>query len=545
MKAHSRVICLNLSIAAALWCAAPASGAPGDLDPSFGEHGIAHATFGEGRGVSATIAIQPDGRVVTAGTFTPGDPYTDDHPSVFAVARHAADGDLDRSFSGDGKVTTGFSGPEGTQLSARAHDAALDGDGRVVVVGSAGEALALARYLPEGELDPSFGVAGRVTTEVSGSVAVGSTVSLLEDGRILVAGLVDSKLAVARYLVDGSLDPSFAGDGLVVSNVTSRGSSYGDSASIAVDPAGRILVAGDTADADSAIALLRYLPNGEIDAAFGTDGVVVARPDSLVSDMELLADGRILVSGITLAGGRQQIMVTRFSPDGAIDESFSDAAMRRRPFRRLLVSSTELAVASDGRLVLAVEALSLVTVRLHPAGDVDRSFLGDGKTSTPIGNQVPVDVAIQSDGRVLALKRFRLVRHLVGPGPADADADGLRDRRDRCPEVWAGTTHGCPVEKVTKLYDVEFELGRKGDFWGWIAATSPACDSGVFARLYERRRGRDRVVGRGYTGSSSTQGYFHVSGRIGPGVYYVRVAGEVRDESVRCRAFRSRNLRLR
>src|SRR5713226_2372800 len=97
-------------------------------------------------------------------------------------------GDLDPSFGVGGQVQTDF--PPNTSASGTA--VVLQPDGKIVVAGSAENSatgatnFALARYNPDGNLDPGFGTAGRVTTSVQGASSVG--VALQPDGKIVLAG---------------------------------------------------------------------------------------------------------------------------------------------------------------------------------------------------------------------------------------------------------------------------------------------------------------------------------------------------------------------
>src|SRR5262249_16126887 len=115
---------------------------------------------------------------------------------VFAVALllaapstgRAHPGDLDPSFGTGGIVTTSF----GTAV-VNAGGIALQADGKIVAVGSAGapSAFALARYNPNGNLDTSFGTGGTMTTSF-GAGSAAAAVALQGDGKIVAAGSTDT-----------------------------------------------------------------------------------------------------------------------------------------------------------------------------------------------------------------------------------------------------------------------------------------------------------------------------------------------------------------
>src|SRR5207245_943210 len=178
---------------------------PGDLDATFGTGGRVLTDFGGGAGARA-LALQADGKIGATG-FTSSDFGT---RRRFALARYNPDGSLDR------QVVTSFADRD------EASALALQSDGKIVVAGFSGaggrQDFALARYNPDGSLDPSFGSGGRVLTDFGGYDEA-SALALQSDGKIVVAGFSDVVgfgFALARYNPDGSLDPSFGSGGRVL-----------------------------------------------------------------------------------------------------------------------------------------------------------------------------------------------------------------------------------------------------------------------------------------------------------------------------------------
>jgi len=108
-----------------------------------------------------------------------------------------------------------------------------------------GEAdFALARFLPNGALDPSFGGGGFVTTNFGG-VDEANAILLQPDGKIVLAGTTSNggDFALVRYASDGSPDPGFGSSSLVT---TSFGFGVDRPNAIVRRPDGRLLVAGST-----------------------------------------------------------------------------------------------------------------------------------------------------------------------------------------------------------------------------------------------------------------------------------------------------------
>src|SRR5207248_8363099 len=75
--------------------------------------------------------------------------------------------------------------------------------------------LAMARFLADGKVDPTFGKSGTVVASFGGE-ATGDDVVRLPDGRLMVAGILDGRLMVARFSANGALDTTFGNRGVFV-----------------------------------------------------------------------------------------------------------------------------------------------------------------------------------------------------------------------------------------------------------------------------------------------------------------------------------------
>lgn len=149
------------------------------------------------------FAIQPDGKIVVAGRARISEgPSNDD----FAVARYNTDGSLDTEFDGDGKVIVAFAGRFDEAFSV-----AIQDDEKIVAAGFSGstaEDFALARFNPNGSLDSTFDVDGRVTTSFGAGRDGAYSVVIQPDDKIVAAGIAtmtNLDFAIARYNPDGSL----------------------------------------------------------------------------------------------------------------------------------------------------------------------------------------------------------------------------------------------------------------------------------------------------------------------------------------------------
>ena len=187
-------------------------GQAGSLVSTFGASGKVQTSFSSSQDVASALVVQSDGKLVAGGTsWFSGN-------QDFSLARYNTDGTLDLTFSGDGKQTTAI-GTGNDLLTALA----LQTDGKLVAVGQTRvgttDVMAIARYKTDGTLDPSFSGDGMHTITIGTATAIAHAVAVQPDGKILVAGYTYSPgvvdFTVFRFLSDGTLDVSFSGDGIV------------------------------------------------------------------------------------------------------------------------------------------------------------------------------------------------------------------------------------------------------------------------------------------------------------------------------------------
>ncbi len=224
----------------------------GSLDTSFNGTGKVTTAIGPANDTATALALQPDGKLVTAGWTDNGSNHD------FALVRYNPDGSLDTSFKGTGKVTTAI-GP-GYDF---ANGLVLQPDGKLVAAGGSNASnndVALVRYNPNGSLDTSFNGTGKVTTGIGASSDVANALARQPDGRLVAAGATwngsKENVALVRYNPNGSLDTSFNGTGKVT---TAIGSSHDSASALVVQPDGKLAIAGSSINGDDDFALARYL----------------------------------------------------------------------------------------------------------------------------------------------------------------------------------------------------------------------------------------------------------------------------------------------
>ncbi len=389
----------------------------GSLDDSFGASGVQTVSFG-GTDFVNDVAVDAVGQILLAGStslYNSGPLHNSYTYSKFAVARlNSADGSLDGSFGTAGETTIDaglFSGaanvavdPAGNILLAGNGDSPLPN-------GGAGSNPALVRLTAAGTADNSFGSNGLVVTKLTGQqndVAAGLVVTQ-PDGKSLVVGTSGAQgtLALARYNPDGSLDSSFG----IAGRVTFDDASGLDlePTSVTVDNSGCILVAGEFPYWHSLAAsggVLRLNIDGSLDTTFGVGGLVSVNGVRAVTTD---SSGRILLAEnnfVTLLG--QSNSVIRLNADGSRDASFGNQGTANISFGGISFFNSTVGLALDaaGRVVVVGSsgANQIGVVRLNTDGTVDTTFGSGGETTFNFGSNLNLDqaqaVAIDGAGRI-------------------------------------------------------------------------------------------------------------------------------------------------
>jgi uncharacterized delta-60 repeat protein len=236
--------------------------ANGHLDTTFGSRGKVITSFGSHANAdTAGMTIEADGKIVVAGTVG----YSD-----FGVARYNANGSLDTAFGTGGLVTTSFGAPATAIAAGVVvqPDGKVVVAGSVTNEVTLRSDIALVRYNLNGSLDTSFGTGGEVLTNFGAKFSpTASGLTLQSDGRIVVTGtFIDSTGAddfgVVQYNADGSLDTSFGTGGLVTTGFNNGEANR--AAAVAVASNGDIIVVGTTFsinDLSDVFTIVSYLGN--------------------------------------------------------------------------------------------------------------------------------------------------------------------------------------------------------------------------------------------------------------------------------------------
>ncbi len=276
---------------------------------------------------------------------------------------------------------------------------------------------AIAAHAAPGDLDPTFGVGGKVIDETPGG---SYHVAIQADGKIIVVGVDFPGFPVAtRYLPDGSLDPTFGDAGRAIIYL------YGAAVDVAIQADGKILVAARDLDDSLNGYLVRLTPRGSLDTSFGTNGI---RQFGDLSITAVQPDGKILIAAIS--------SVYRLNPDGSLDPTFQQNCGSHITSLVYPLARTEAVVQPDAKIVTAFTAAFAVTFpptnvrfaahRCDSNGLLDAGFGSGGTTITPIGAGPAVvsSTAIQNDGKIVvagsANSNFAVIRYNTN-GTLDTD----------------------------------------------------------------------------------------------------------------------------
>ncbi|MBM7787578.1 delta-60 repeat domain-containing protein [Tenggerimyces flavus] len=369
---RARFLAASAVVGAAILLTPTAASAAISLDSTFGTGGAVLTDLGGADSVDAAndVLVQPDGAIGAAGWSTPSGGTGD-----FALVRYLANGALDPSFGTGGKVTTDFGGQDDIATAL-----VRQPDGKLVVVGLSGTGwnyrFAAARYLANGTLDSTFGTGGKVLTNLYSSAIGGArAVALQSNGRIVVAGgaystAVGWQFATVRYLANGTLDSAFGTGGIALTSVSVPDVSsrpFDLAYAVAIQSNGRIVVAGN-AGRDYGrggigweFGLVRLTAAGALDTSFGSGGKTVTNVStgrSRVHDLAVRSDGRIVVAGeagASLTGGNNDLTLARYKANGTLDTAFGTGGVVQTDVNGAGShdSASDLALRSDNGVLVA------------------------------------------------------------------------------------------------------------------------------------------------------------------------------------------------
>jgi uncharacterized delta-60 repeat protein len=283
----------------------------------------------------------------------------------------------------------------GDQLSGVVGGATLLSNGDIVAGGQFG----LARILPSGALDTTFG-AGGISPAPLGNDAM--ALGVAPGGKYLLAGQATSPvsgtsaMSVTRFNANGSVDTTFGDAG--VATALAPNSRVQQADSVLVQPDGKILIGGEAflelSHAPEVGTLARFNANGAVDTSFGSGGVVSSASLAPVAKLGLDASGDIF----TLPGDSE------FSPAGQPRSAVTPAPITASSLGgpdAFLPSGQFVTTSAVG---VARHVTDVQVTRHNANGTVaatSAAFDYSGQTGTGQGQDSAAAVAVDSAGRVL------------------------------------------------------------------------------------------------------------------------------------------------
>lgn len=407
----------------------------GALDPSFNSTGYVLA----GPLSAQAVQIQPlNGDILAAGEVYPTSTGGD-----FRVVALTPSGALDSSFGSGGSVTTDFAGKEDRPLAM-----AVMPDGRIVVAGWADTGtgqvkgypvsnydFAVARYLPGGALDASFGTGGKVTTNLSTYSSTGTfnkrdeakAVVVQDDGKIIVGGYSytpqgTTEGVLVRYNTDGTLDTTFGGTGIVQINPpNSFNNDEVSGLAILRDPtnAANDKIVTMEAPMNSgvwSVGVSRYKLDGTLDTSFGTNGRTVTTVPGVslgARGMALQSDGSVVATGYYqyTNGAPQDTYLLRYTAAGVLDSTFCNNGITVFDAGGTDFGYSVAIQPADGKILVAGQSSlvnsngSAFVARFQTGGAIDPTFGSNGEALNSFGNSGSSfqGLVVQADGKIIAV----------------------------------------------------------------------------------------------------------------------------------------------
>ncbi|MCG2417542.1 T9SS type A sorting domain-containing protein [Aequorivita sp. F47161] len=324
---------------------------------------------------------------------------------IISSLTYAQDGTLDTSFGNNGFAITDFFG-----RSDRGTSIAVQDNGRIIIYGFAshsggGFSYALAGHLPDGSLDPTFGIGGLVTTQIGDFYEeYFNSLHIQPDQKIITSTTFfengEVGFLLVRYLPNGTLDTSFGTDGIVK---TSYAENY--LSGTVLLPDGKILAGGSSTNGgDNSILLVKYLPDGSLDTSFGTNGSLfhfINNESFKVFGIKVQSDGKILVPYKTEENFVKKFQIARFLPNGVLDTDFGVVGIVE------IESSTEvfhssITIQDDGKILMSLRTQPGTSIkRFLPSGEIDTSFGNNGTTIIDGDMFTALKILVQPDDAII------------------------------------------------------------------------------------------------------------------------------------------------
>jgi len=364
---------------------------------------------------ASCVLRQTDGRILVFGQSLMGDSHD------LVLARFHADGTVDNSFGTAGLVKINMPGRSSIYAALQTDQCVLIAATVTATGAKEGETSIVAmRVRPDGSLDDSFGAAGRTEIKFASSSHV-ECMTVDAQGRAVLVGSVRNEtrehFAVARLLPNGKPDPTFGDNG----RVTTAFEGTDEAKAVAID-GNLIVVAGTSNDGyEDAMAFARYLEDGSLDPTFGGDGKrTYAMSKRLVGvhRLAVLSDRKLSYGG-TSVGPQWRMAIGRFNDDGSRDTTFPtfarDGFLSMRMPTTKSIPAPNLVLQADGKMLWLNEAPNrftgdddVVLNRWNADGTPDLTFGKNGEVTVRFssGHDRVRDALVAPDGSIYVVGHY-------------------------------------------------------------------------------------------------------------------------------------------
>ncbi len=390
--------------------------ADGALDNTFASNGENQYLIGTANTLRAVLPLA-DGKILAAGYLT----TPPDQISRAALVRYDSDGTVDQSFN-----------PVIPEENSGFYSLQTFPDGRILAAGFKLEGdsnfdLALASFMPNGDVDASFGDAGWKALNLRNGSDYQHEILLGTDGVIWTNSekVVDGQTVLSRFSGDGNL--------LSAENTPAELQDVQFSRDFTMQPDGK-LVYGGSAGANL-LALGRWLPDGSIDVSFGDQGFLQITVDSfselIVKKIAVQNDGKLLVLFDAYETGNftYDPYVARFLPDGTLDLTWNSTGMVHFNGNIGKIDINSIRIQPDQKVLLGgtfAYGDKVYIARLLPNGHYDPVFGINGTYKFDLGLQdeeIIYDLFVDYDGRILAAFSSDMNTHSTGVLRLTPDGD--------------------------------------------------------------------------------------------------------------------------
>ena len=371
-----------------------ANGVP---DPDFGGGDFIFSDIVSRNLVDASVRDLeplPDGKFLSMGQW-----YRDEASDIVLI-QYLPNGEIDTSYGNEGIVLLDFADDQPEMMKTQA-------DGKAVIVSTGEEngddVIEVYRVNTDGSLDTSFGIGGMTVLQDTTRLTAQSLV-IQADGRIVVGGRSGADLILARLGTDGALDTSFG---------LNRYTGFSNGRGLTALAMQGDNIIGTGGDYTNGIRTYRFFSDGTRDLTFGLGGVAESNLNwafTYATDVAVQPDNRIVVTAGQSDSGSPDFAIERYNPDGTLDSTFGNAGTSRVDVGTSeFLYSVEL--QSDGKITVAGTSrdfdwtyMQFRVVRLNANGSVDPSFGNDGVATTWFHgtNQQIYDHIVTDDGGILA-----------------------------------------------------------------------------------------------------------------------------------------------